>query len=159
MKNSTTKKNMCKSFEDETNGCCEDPDDECIGQNGCCCCCYYCLTSECCWDYDDDNDNDDYDDNNGQQQQQQRRRRRRHHCIKCPPECLIKLWNCCNPIKCFTYSNMITICRSLYLLLYTLLIATSIFGLIWSNVYFNNFDHIFTGTILGGHLVTLSAGL
>ena len=151
---------MCKAFEDETtNGCCEDPDDECIGQNGCCCCCYYCLTSECCWDYDDDNDNDDYDDNNGQQQQQQRRRRRRHHCIKCPPECLIKLWNCCNPIKCFTYSNMITICRSLYLLLYTLLIATSIFGLIWSNVYFNNFDHIFTGTILGGHLVTLSAGL
>ncbi|KAH9516012.1 hypothetical protein DERF_006777 [Dermatophagoides farinae] len=125
---------MCKAFEDETNGCCDDPDDECIGQNGCCCCCYYCLNSECCC-------------GDGQ-----------HKCMKCPPECCIKLWNCCNPIQCFTYSNMITLCRSLFLLLHTLLVATSIFGLIWSNVYFNDFDHIFTGTILGGHLVTLSAG-
>lgn len=41
--------------------------------------------------------------------------------------------------------------------MHTLLIATSIFGLIWANVYFYDFDRVFTGSIIGGHLATLSA--
>lgn len=73
-------------------------------------------------------------------------------------------YNCCcccckdfSVASCFTYRSWVSFVRAFYLFLHTLLIATSIFGLIWANVYFYDFDRIFTGSIIGGHLATLSA--
>ncbi|KAH9391273.1 hypothetical protein TYRP_006872 [Tyrophagus putrescentiae] len=66
---------------------------------------------------------------------------------------------CCSSLFfCLSYSHLIAVVRALFLLLHTLLVATSIFGLIWANVYFNDFDGALTGGFIGGHLATLSAG-
>ena len=64
----------------------------------------------------------------------------------------------CRSMFCLTYSPLISFVRGFFLFLHTILMATSIFGLIWANVYFNDFDHAFTGSFIGGHLATLSAG-
>ena len=71
-------------------------------------------------------------------------------CCYCTPHC--------PEFNCFTYANLVAFLRALFLFIHTLLIACSIFGLIWANVYFDTFDRVFIGSFIGGHLVTLSAG-
>ena len=64
----------------------------------------------------------------------------------------------CRSMFCLSYSHLIAFARAFFLFLHTLLVAISVFGLIWANVYFNDFDNAITGSFIGGHLATLSAG-
>ena len=84
-------------------------------------------------------------------------------CGGCSCGCCCSCSNSCGLCRsalftCLSYSHLITLVRTLFLFVHTLLVATSIFGLIWANVYFNDFDRTFTGSFIGGHLATLSAG-
>ncbi|KAF7489480.1 hypothetical protein SSS_07590 [Sarcoptes scabiei] len=144
---------MCQIF-DDAEDCCDQNQD---GEYGICCCCW------CCWNNKSNDQIDDEIDVDGVADRVEQNRHRKKCrccccCFHCPPRCLRNLLQCLNPSRCFTYSHWITLIRFIFLLVHTLLIATSIFGLIWSNVYFDDFDQIWTGSIVGGHLVTLSAG-
>ena len=77
----------------------------------------------------------------------------RHHGGGCCCGCC----DCCS-IFCLSYMHWISLIRAIFLTIHTLIIGFSIFGMIWANVYFEHFDKAFSGSYIGGHLATLSAG-